>query len=121
MCSMTSTYLSTLPAPGEYARFLRKVSDLIRQHGEHAVTRDPLDSFGRSRRLVEIRRDCWRALDRRINIRGNEAWRNTPPDVEMLRDAANINAIRAIRLRVYQIATPKLARRFGHLLASRDD
>lgn len=72
---------------------------------------DPLEAVRRFRR----------ALDRRINSRGGHEEFNDPLPVGLVRDAHRLDDIRQRRVRVYQLETPRLARRFAHLLASSDE
>lgn len=68
-----------------------------------------------------VRADFRKALDARINLRGGRPEANEPIDIELVRDARDLDDILRIRLRVYRFRCPAMNRRFGHLLASRDD
>lgn len=71
--------------------------------------------------VADVKRDFRRALDKRINLRGGMPEANVPIDINLVRDARALDDRLVRRIRVYRFDSPKMNRRFGHLLASRDD
>ena len=73
---------------------------------------------------VQFRAEMRRALEERIALKVAPApvGRKHDPDYQrgLLQDANDLRAIHR-RVRLYQLRTPELARRFGHLLANRND
>lgn len=111
-------HISELPAKGAYARFLRQ----LRAADPDAWAIDPMADWARVRRPVrEIHAAARRALDYRINSRGGRAEDSEPIDIDLQRDARDLDDILRRRVRVYQFRTPMMRARFGHLLARRDD
>jgi hypothetical protein len=113
---MTSAHLSTLPAPGAYARALRTLRGLPLD--------TPIKHTDWTRGTVTV--EQWRAefrlaLDRRINIRGGHPEWNEPISIDLKRDAWALNARKATRVRVYQLNHFRMQRRFAHLLSRWDD
>ena len=116
-----SPHLSRLPAPGQYARYVRQISALILVHGPTARTKDPGDPFGRVVPLADIKTDACRALQRRINIRGGMDAANDPMPDTLLADARAINDYKAKRIRFYYLGSPKLRTRYADWIARSDD
>lgn len=111
-------HIAALPDKGSYAAFMRALRTLP----QDAVTIDPLSGWHRvSRTVAEIRRDARIALDRRINARAGNFKANEPIDIELVRDARDLDARLTQRVRVYQFRTDTMRARFGHLLARHDD
>lgn len=111
-------HISQLPDKGRYAKFLRQLAAA----DPDAIAIDPLSGWMKHRRSVrEIRADARRALDRRINSRGRNEAANVPMDLDLQRDAWDLDAILRRRVRVYQFRTQEMRERFGHLLARHDD
>lgn len=129
--------LSDLPAPGWYVRHSRAGFEYLRSGGGSLfgggdarrtvrVGEPILDWPGRDFTLPEFERWWWSAMDRRINARagiGAPRGRKDDPDWEIRawRDSRRVRDILTTRLRVYQFETDEARRRFGHLLARRDD
>lgn len=78
----------------------------------------------RALNAAEFRAEMLRALEERIALKVGPAptGRKHSPDYQrgLLQDANDLRAIHR-RVRVYQLRTPELHRRFAHLLASRED
>ena len=79
---------------------------------------------GRTLNAAEFRAEMLRALEERIALKAGPAptGRKHSPDYQrgLLQDANDLRAIHR-RVRVYQLRTPELSRRFANLLASRED
>jgi hypothetical protein len=83
---------------------------------------DPMSGWARTRKpLRQIRREARQALDRRINARVGDVAANVPMDIDLIRDARDLDDRLRLRVRVYQWRTARMRKRFSHLLASRDD
>lgn len=119
---MNITNITDLPHPGNYARLM---ADIRRHDSERpeALTRNPFDAWRQPATVRDIRTEMRSALDRRINARGGQEWRNdtTALDIDLRRDQSDLDDILRRRIRVYQFRTDTCRHRFGHLLANRDD
>lgn len=112
---MTSKHLTTLPQPGTYAKAWRAIVAL------------PACALVRSNDWTrgnvpagQLRTEMRAALDRRINTRGGLASANVELDIGLVRDARRLDDIKR-RIRVYQFESELCRKRFGHLLANRND
>lgn len=117
---MISRYqtIADLPDKGAYARFLRTLAGLDPQQW----VIDPMSDWHRVRKPAgQVRVEARAALDRRINARGGAEWRNEPIDIDLIRDARDLDDITRRRIRVYQFRTAFMRARFGHRLARHDD
>lgn len=107
--------LSRLPAPGAYVTAWKRIKALP---DAAQVLLGRMDGI---RPAAEVRADFGRALDRRINSRGGDEAANVPMDIDLVRDARDLDDMVRRRIRVYQFRTPLMRERFGHLLASSGD
>lgn len=113
---MISKHLSSLPSPVAYAAAWRQLRGLPAQQ------RVVEPGWQRSVISADLMRFKMRqALDRRINIRGGKPRANEPMDIELVRDARNLDFILKHRGRVYQFGSEICRQRFSHLLARHDD
>jgi hypothetical protein len=83
-----TTAIAALPHKAGYARFLRTLASL----DPDLWVIDPMSGWVRSRKPVRlIRAEARGALDRRINARGGQDWRNAPIDIDLIRDARDLD------------------------------
>lgn len=117
-------YNKRLPNPGYYAAEWRK---LLAMDPKSEISVPGfivgMSGWGRQTERVEHVLRCIRfAMQWRINARAGFTPRTSREgDVPLYRDARAVQAILTTRLRVYQFETATARRRFGHLLAKRDD
>jgi hypothetical protein len=112
------TSIADLPMKGKYARYMRWVASLP----PDAIVTDPMTGWVASRDPAWlIRHRVRQALNRRINSRGGLEAANMPIEIGLIRDARRLDDILQRRVRVYQFESELCRRRFGHLLARRDD
>jgi hypothetical protein len=71
--------------------------------------------------LPQIRCEARQALDRRINARAGDLAANAPMDIDLIRDARDLDDRLRLRVRVYQWRTQIVLEMFSHLLARHDD
>lgn len=96
-----------------------------RRAADHAVQNGGTFLFGswpqRQMDAASWEREKQGALDRRINERGGlwDTGRKRSPEyqVDLARDARDIQAHFQARIRIYQLRTPELRRRFAGILA----
>ena len=104
----------------EYLAFCRQAFLVTSQGGRIRLSwaGSALDASG-------WRRSFRLALHRRINAKGEDPRRGRKLEdlyqVEMARDRDRIQAGVQHRVRIHQIATPELRRRFSHLLSRREE
>lgn len=80
------------------------------------------DGFNEEKTGARIKLEYRQALHRRINQRGGEEWRNHPVkgETDMYRDQYNLHNWLQKRIICRRLNTPKLQRRFAHLLWKED-
>ena len=111
--------IAELPMPGQYARAWRRLIDL-QKTAPQTLVRHPSRGFP-AVPADELLQEFRRALHRRINDRGGDLEANVDMDIDLVRDARDLDAILRQRVRVYQFRTSMMRSRFGHLLARYDD
>lgn len=111
--------ITELPLPGQYARAWRRLVNL-QKTAPQTLVRHPTRGFP-SVPAEELLSEFRRALNRRINERGGDHLANVELDIELVRDAHDLDAILRKRVRIYQFRTSLMRARFGHLLARHDD
>lgn len=107
--------IAALPGKGAYVSAWRRLN---------ALPADALVRVSRERGDEPaglVRAEFRRALDARINLRGGLDAANDPMPIELVRDARRLEDIKVRRIRVYQFESDVCRKRFGNLLAGRDD
>lgn len=107
---------------GTMARAYRKAFDHLKADPENTVV---MRRYDKPMNLEEFRREFLKALDRRINLKGEvePKGRKTDYDYEwrLRRDARAIFDRNTKRIRIYQFETEEARKRFSHLLSSYGD
>ena len=109
----------TYPFVKEHLRFVRKAFEITCAGGRIKIrwSDNPMDLKAWRKKFID-------ALDRRITKYGGLGGRGRKFDPDwqlwMRRDRHRLEDIRK-RIRVYQFETREMQRRYGHLLARRDD
>lgn len=111
-----SPHLAKLPLRGAYVAAWKKV-----------LRAPPGTEFRKDWHTVltveEAKAEFSSCVNRRVNERGGEGWRNTRTDLEISfrRDQRRVMEILSSRIRHYQFETEECRNRFGHLLADRSE
>jgi hypothetical protein len=111
----THCHAINLPHPGAYA----KAWKTAKQAPQNARFRISWDRHNETRETVL--RDFEKALQARINIRGNRPEDNEPMPAEWIRDYHAVENRIEKRVRVYAFETKACRRRFPHLLSDRNE
>lgn len=118
---MTAKHIKDAPHKGAYASYLRKLRAACAADPDGWAL-DHMSGWPSTRKpLQQIRREVRGALDRRINARAGDLAANAPMDIDLIRDARDLDDRLRLRVRVYQWRTALMREMFPHLLVSRDE
>jgi len=103
------------PQAGKYVRAWRKAKSLNPEQ-KYFIDKS------RCATGEELQREFLTALQRRINARGDQEWRNiiTQAEVELYRDQQDLHNWLQRRIICRRLRTPKLQKRFASLLFQED-
>ena len=108
-----------LPNPKAYAKAWKQAKNLT---DDVTYNVKLANWYSESLSAYQIRQQFRDALNRRINQRGGEEWRNHPVkgETDMYRDQRALHNWLQKRIICRRLNTPKLQRRFAHLLWSEE-
>ena len=118
-------FIRNLPEAGAYVRAWKRGKRITAEGGRFAM-----DWAGSDLTADQFNRKMRGYLDARINLRGGQMSLGGPLlarkgtaeyQISLWRDCRAVRDILTRRLRVYQLETPEMRKRYGHLLASYSD